>query len=220
MDHKERQLPGPESTSRTVPIDRMNLESLEPALKAFTAKFNNGDPEGWQELKTCLHEQCIQDSFISVSLQPAGHRLSALGFRWLDNDQELSSVLTSGGSVVAYCLVARHGQTALVNDIAVAPAWQGRKLGSWLLNRAISDCRAAGIGTLELSVQQGNPARRIYERAGFHDTAGFSFFVRPLAHLSRRCGCAPNFSPRTSCSRPPPAAPASTGPVCTRRYPC
>jgi RimJ/RimL family protein N-acetyltransferase len=51
----------------------------------------------------------------------------------------------------------------------VLPDWQSLGLGSWMLDRAISDMRANHkIHRLELTVMDGNEhALRMYERAGF-----------------------------------------------------
>jgi len=51
----------------------------------------------------------------------------------------------------------------------VLPDWQGVGLGSWMLDRAISDMRTnPKIHRLELTVMDGNDiAQRMYERAGF-----------------------------------------------------
>jgi RimJ/RimL family protein N-acetyltransferase len=51
----------------------------------------------------------------------------------------------------------------------VLPGWQGVGLGSWMLDRAISDMRTnPKIHRLELTVMDGNDiAQRMYERAGF-----------------------------------------------------
>jgi GNAT superfamily N-acetyltransferase len=57
--------------------------------------------------------------------------------------------------------------TSWVLDLAVSPVAQGRGLGAALLAYAISGTRVAGLTTAGLSVTDGNPARRLYDRMGF-----------------------------------------------------
>jgi GNAT superfamily N-acetyltransferase len=54
-----------------------------------------------------------------------------------------------------------------VADIFVVPAHQGRGLGRTLLLRAVAWSCAAGEPRIGLSVTDGNPAERLYARAGF-----------------------------------------------------
>ncbi|GIF66433.1 hypothetical protein Ais01nite_44680 [Asanoa ishikariensis] len=52
-------------------------------------------------------------------------------------------------------------------NIAVGPKAQGRGFGRALLTHALHGTRAAGLPTLDLSVVDDNPARRLYDAAGF-----------------------------------------------------
>ncbi|MEN3610920.1 GNAT family N-acetyltransferase [Plantactinospora sp. ZYX-F-223] len=52
-------------------------------------------------------------------------------------------------------------------NIAVAPHAQGSGLGRALLTHALRGTHAAGLPTLDLSVVDQNPARRLYDKAGF-----------------------------------------------------
>src|SRR4029453_2959248 len=51
--------------------------------------------------------------------------------------------------------------------IAVVPSKRGHGIGDELLKELIAKARAAGYGRLSLSVEPGNPARKLYERHGF-----------------------------------------------------
>lgn len=51
--------------------------------------------------------------------------------------------------------------------IAVRPSQRGRALGDALLAALVEAARRAGHPALVLSVREGNPARRLYERHGF-----------------------------------------------------
>jgi GNAT superfamily N-acetyltransferase len=51
--------------------------------------------------------------------------------------------------------------------IAVVPSKRGHGIGDELLKALIEKARAAGHRRLSLSVEPGNPARKLYERHGF-----------------------------------------------------
>lgn len=54
----------------------------------------------------------------------------------------------------------------------VAPAHRGTGIGTRLLAEVIAQARDRGEPGLSLSVEAGNPARRLYERAGFAHADG------------------------------------------------
>jgi GNAT superfamily N-acetyltransferase len=51
--------------------------------------------------------------------------------------------------------------------IAVVPSKRGHGIGDELLQALLAKARAAGYPRLSLSVEPGNPARKLYERHGF-----------------------------------------------------
>ncbi len=51
--------------------------------------------------------------------------------------------------------------------VAVARAWRRRGVGTLLLNGALREAAARGVPALSLSVEDRNPARRLYARGGF-----------------------------------------------------
>jgi GNAT superfamily N-acetyltransferase len=51
--------------------------------------------------------------------------------------------------------------------IAVVPSKRGHGIGDDLLSALIQKAQSAGYGRLSLSVEPGNPARKLYERHGF-----------------------------------------------------
>ena len=56
---------------------------------------------------------------------------------------------------------------AWVLNLGVGPRAQGRGFGRALLVHALRGSHAAGLPALALAVTDGNPARRLYDRAGF-----------------------------------------------------
>jgi mycothiol synthase len=64
-----------------------------------------------------------------------------------------------------------------VLDLAVTPGGQGRGFGAALLAYAMSGTRQAGLTAVGLTVTDGNPARRLYDRMGFRPVVRY-FEVR------------------------------------------
>jgi GNAT superfamily N-acetyltransferase len=91
-------------------------------------------------------------------------------------------VAVSGGSDVgaAWCrrFAARAPGYGFVDEhtpevsIAVAAPCRGLGIGTALLLGLTRAARRQGVGALSLSVERGNPARRLYERVGFGEVGG------------------------------------------------
>ncbi|GEM_PF-428247 len=72
------------------------------------------------------------------------------------------------GPVIGYLVMWRYEKDAQIANIAVAPEWQGRGVGTALLNQAIATARRLGMATISLEVRVSN--RRAYAwylRRGF-----------------------------------------------------
>jgi GNAT superfamily N-acetyltransferase len=63
--------------------------------------------------------------------------------------------------------VDRSGPDWELIQFQLAPQWQGKGMGRQVLDALIAEADGAGAG-LTLGVLMGNPARQLYERAGFH----------------------------------------------------
>ncbi|MFR9779693.1 GNAT family N-acetyltransferase [Micromonospora sp. MS34] len=70
---------------------------------------------------------------------------------------------------------------AWVLNLAVAPRAQGRGFGRALLTHALRGAREAGLPAVGLSVADGNPARRMYDAAGFRPYTRVLSVLLPLA---------------------------------------
>lgn len=84
-----------------------------------------------------------------------------------------------------YCFWEVHGETAVLASIYVTPDRRGTGLGRQLLARFIADAHAQGFSKLTLGVMADNPARRLYEKAGFihtHDERGYRHYVYATSH--------------------------------------
>jgi ribosomal protein S18 acetylase RimI-like enzyme len=75
-------------------------------------------------------------------------------------------VVTSGADAVGRLYVARLPDEIRVIDLTLLPDYRGTGIGSKLLAEIIAESEAAGL-PVTLHVEQGNRARRLYERLGF-----------------------------------------------------
>ena len=75
---------------------------------------------------------------------------------------------TAEHPVAAFCAFWLVAEQAHINNLAVRPELRGRGLGTQLLEAIIAEAAVLGASLLTLEVRQSNePARRLYERAGF-----------------------------------------------------
>jgi ribosomal protein S18 acetylase RimI-like enzyme len=74
------------------------------------------------------------------------------------------------------------GDARGIEGFSVDSTCRGRGIGSAMLERIIEDARAESARAIELNVGDTNPARRLYERAGFKVTriGGVGPFARRL----------------------------------------
>lgn len=125
--------------------------------EACASAYGPGHPDGsWQaddtrQIRAMLDEAYPVPPLLSASARvvgpdgrSAGHVLCAGPVPWTDD----------------LC--------GWILNLAVAPYAQGQGLGRALLVHALRGTREAGLPTLGLSVADGNPARRVYDTAGFH----------------------------------------------------
>jgi ribosomal protein S18 acetylase RimI-like enzyme len=76
-------------------------------------------------------------------------------------------------------LFLEHGHDAIfIHEIQLLPEWQGRGIGTGIVQAVIEQATARGV-PVELSVVPANPrAQRLYERLGFEVVAIESPFIR------------------------------------------
>jgi len=93
--------------------------------------------------------------------------------RWGAFCPEGSRAVEVDGRLVAAVLSTRRPEGALIADVVVDPALQGKGLGGAVLSAAVADLLGAGIRPVTLNVTEGNDrAARLYERLGFVRTLG------------------------------------------------
>lgn len=78
-----------------------------------------------------------------------------------------TTVAEFAGRPVAYGMWAELDRVATVVTLYVLPVHRGHGLGAALLDVVVHDVRRLGHDVLALGVHRDNPARRLYETAGF-----------------------------------------------------
>ncbi|MFI5085940.1 MAG: GNAT family N-acetyltransferase [Actinomycetales bacterium] len=78
--------------------------------------------------------------------------------------------LESPAGPLGYFMWMTDDRDAVLAGIHVLPARRGAGLGGRLLRAFIAEARSAGFSRLTLGVHRDNPARSLYEAAGFRRT--------------------------------------------------
>lgn len=73
----------------------------------------------------------------------------------------------AGDRVVGGVVLTDRAGVPWVGDVFRHPGRSYPGLGTDLLRRAVADCARRGLAEVRLTVTEGNPARRVYERLGF-----------------------------------------------------
>jgi ribosomal protein S18 acetylase RimI-like enzyme len=86
-----------------------------------------------------------------------------------DIDLERSVVSRdAAGRVIGFAMLARRGERGWCGDFGVVPEWRGQGIGHRMMEAFLEQARRAGVRRVTLEVWSDNdPARRVYERAGF-----------------------------------------------------
>lgn len=128
----------------------------------------------WHALYHALHVPSGADRFPpEIVRQPALARYVA---RWMQRPGDLGFVAEARdvpiGAAWLRCWTASDRGFGFVDEatpelsMSIVPAHRGRGIGTELLRRLLSDAERA-FEAVSLSVSESNPARRMYERAGF-----------------------------------------------------
>jgi ribosomal protein S18 acetylase RimI-like enzyme len=86
-------------------------------------------------------------------------------------------VIEVDGERAGRLYVHRGAREIRIVDIALAPAFRGRGLGTGLLRALIAEADSGGR-TLSIHVEMKNRARRLYERLGFRAVGEHGPYVR------------------------------------------
>lgn len=101
--------------------------------------------------------------------------------RWVENFDRLI-IATMDGQFAGYALWMPEQDCAELCTINVAEAFRRKGIGQMLLEDYVTTARRQGFSLLGLSVRGDNPARLMYEKAGFvrvgNDAHGYSRYQR------------------------------------------
>lgn len=86
-------------------------------------------------------------------------------------------VIEQAGTAIGRLCVNRQAHDVRIVDIALLPAWHGQGIGTQLLRSLLAEADAERQ-SCSLSVEQGNPARRLYERLGFEPGANSGLYTQ------------------------------------------
>ena len=84
-------------------------------------------------------------------------------------------IIETDGRSIGRLYVHRSAQEIRLMDIALLPAWRGRGIGGAYLQALLREAQAANL-PVTLHVEPGNPARRLYLRAGFRRAAELGLY--------------------------------------------
>jgi GNAT superfamily N-acetyltransferase len=152
------------------------------------------------DLDCVVHQQAVLELLDAYAVDPMGddkpllpdvrarliaglrrHPTTLIFLAWLDG--------RAVGIAVCFLGFSTFRARSLINihDLAVLPAYRGRRIGSRLLEAVADEARQLRCCKLTLEVQEKNHrARRLYEAAGFaqahyhEDVGGSLFYAKPL----------------------------------------
>ena len=146
----------------------MNLRAVEDADRAFLVALYASTREG--ELAPVPWDDATKQAFLEqqFSAQDAHYRANYPGAT-LD-------VIEVDGAPAGRLYVYRGPSDIRIMDIALAPEFRGRGIGTELLNALVAEAAASGR-KLSIHVEINNPARSLYDRLGFRPAGEEGIYV-------------------------------------------
>jgi ribosomal protein S18 acetylase RimI-like enzyme len=146
----------------------VRLRPVEDADRAFLVELYAGTRE--EELAQVEWEPGAKRAFVEqqFSAQDAHYRANYPGAT-LD-------VIEVDGEPAGRLYVHRGPSDIRIMDIALAPAFRGRGIGTALLRELMAEAGESGR-KLSIHVEVNNPARRLYERLGFVPAGEHGIYV-------------------------------------------
>ncbi|GER15775.1 GNAT family N-acetyltransferase [Variovorax boronicumulans] len=121
---------------------------------------------GTDEL-TALWNRSYEDYFVPIAFDRA---MFERHVRRAEADLGLSRVIVVDGEACGLSLVGRRGPRAYLAGFGIASAQRRRGLAKQLIEAQLRDLAAAGIAQVQLEVIEQNPARQLYQQAGFFES--------------------------------------------------
>jgi ribosomal-protein-alanine N-acetyltransferase len=101
---------------------------------------------------------------------PSPWSRAALEFEMNGNEHAHYFVVEIDGEIVAYCGAWFVMDQGTITNIAVNPAFRGRKIGETIFNHVLMFARESGISEISLEVRVSNvTAQGLYRKYGFSD---------------------------------------------------
>jgi len=92
---------------------------------------------------------------------------------------------THGKHLVGYAVLSTHEENAHIHRIGVHPEYRSRGLGSQLMEIMLDSARALGAATMDLMVQQDNPAAiHLYHKYKFQITGESIQFLTTIPKIA------------------------------------
>jgi ribosomal protein S18 acetylase RimI-like enzyme len=98
------------------------------------------------------------------------------GYRAIFPKAEFLVVMCDGDAVGRLYRAAAAGVLHVL-DIALLPPWRNLGVGTHLMRESMAKAHAGGM-PLQLQVEKGNPARRLFARLGFREIEDTGIYVR------------------------------------------
>ena len=93
--------------------------------------------------------------------------------RFLKQNRGLSRIATAGSTVVGAALCGHDGRRGYIYHLAVAPNYQGRRLGQQLVDECLEGLRHAGLERANILVAKDNPrGLAFWRRTGWEHLDG------------------------------------------------
>jgi ribosomal protein S18 acetylase RimI-like enzyme len=129
----------------------------------------------WDEFAATGWPDAVKAAFLAsqFDFQRRGYQMSS-------PEAELY-VVAHLGEPIGRLYVDRSGRDLELVEISLLPEWRGRGLGAAFLALLQDAARAGGFAHVRLTVTPENPARRLYQRAGFVEAEPASAFAQ--AHI-------------------------------------
>jgi GNAT superfamily N-acetyltransferase len=116
------------------------------------------------ELALTGWDEPTSDAFVQMQFNAQSTHYSQ---HWPASEHSVIEVLLQGAAQPAGRLwIDRRADAVHVLDIALLPEWCNHGIGGACLERLMDEASRAGKA-LTIQVEQGNPARRLYDRLGF-----------------------------------------------------
>ena len=146
----------------------MRLRPVEPSDRSFLVELYGSTRE--PELALVPWDATTKSAFIEhqFAAQDAHYRAHYPGAT-LD-------VVEIDGEPAGRLYVHRGSSDIRIMDLALAPAFRGRGIGTALLCDLIDEAASRGR-MLSIHVEQNNPARRLYERLGFEPAGEYGVYL-------------------------------------------